>query len=68
MIEEVNYDELEDDDSLKLSVMALPTIRLLVERDGKADGWIAYTPKEFQVWENQMMLFAGAGPGNDLDF
>jgi len=67
-LEEINFDELEDDDSLKLSVTALPTIRLLVERDGKTGGWAAYNPKEFQAWENQMMLFAGAGPGNDLDF
>jgi thiol-disulfide isomerase/thioredoxin len=67
-LEEVNFDELEEDDTLKASVTALPTIRLLVERDGKAGGWAAYTPKEFQSWENQMMLLAGAGPGDDMDF
>jgi hypothetical protein len=40
-LEEVNYDELEENDALKLSVTALPTIRLLVEQGGKAGRWAA---------------------------
>lgn len=67
-LEEVNYDELEEDDSLKMSVTALPTVRLLVERDGKAGGWTAYTPKDLTAWEDQMRLHVSVTPSADLDF
>lgn len=68
-LEEVNYDELEDDDSLKESVTALPTVRLLVEQDGRAGEWKAYKPGELDIWEDTMKVTAlSAGGGGDLDF
>jgi hypothetical protein len=68
-LEEVNYDELEETDSLKLSVTALPTVRLLVEQAGRSSGWKSYTPKELAAWEDQMRLYAVAAPSSeDMDF
>jgi hypothetical protein len=66
--EEVNFDELEDDDSLKASITALPTVRLLIERDGRPGAWTAYTPKELSVWEEQMRLHVSVAPSGDMDF
>lgn len=72
-LEEVNYDELEEDDSLKASVSALPTVRLLIERDGHTYGsaseWKAYKPSELDAWEDMMKVTAlSLGGGADMDF
>ena len=67
-LEEVNFDELEEDDSLKLSVTALPTVRLMVERDGRAGAWVSYTPKDLAAWEDQMRIHALSVTSGDMDF
>jgi thiol-disulfide isomerase/thioredoxin len=64
-LEEVNYDELDDDSSLKASVTALPTIRMLVEGAGAT--WKAYTPRDLAIWEDHIKALAVAAQ-QDLDF
>jgi hypothetical protein len=63
-LEEVNYDELEDDSALKASVTALPTIRMLVEGTGS---WKTYTPRELSAWEDHITALAVAAQ-QDMDF
>ncbi len=68
-LEEVNYDELEEDSAIKLSVTALPTIRTLLEREGGGGIWASYTPKELGAWEDAMKSYALTTAGEqDLDF
>jgi hypothetical protein len=67
-LEEVNFDELEEDDTLKASITALPTIRLMVEQSGKPTGWKTYTPKDLEAWEDQMRLYAPVAPSSEMDF
>ncbi len=68
-LEEVNYDELEEDGPLKASITALPTIRTLVEREGGGGTWASYTPKELLAWEDAMKSYALSAAGaQDLDF
>ena len=64
-LEEVNYDELDDDSPLKASVTALPTIRMIVESPEAT--WKVYTPKELSVWEDQITALAVAAQ-QDMDF
>ncbi len=63
-LEEVNYDELEEDSAIKVSVTALPTIRMLVEEPGAK--WRTYTPRELGAWEERIKIMALAS--TDMDF
>jgi hypothetical protein len=68
-LEEVNYDDLEEGDSLRESITALPTVRMLVSAAaGGRNEWSAYTPKDLPAWEEAIKLHGSAAPGNDLDF
>lgn len=68
-LEEVPYDGLEEDDPLRESITALPTVRMLVSSAvGGCGKWSAYTPKELPAWEDAIKLYGSAAPGNDLDF
>ena len=68
-LEEVNYDELEEDDSIKASVSALPTVRLLVEQEGRVGEWKAYKPSELDAWEDTVKVTAlSVAGGGDMDF
>jgi hypothetical protein len=58
----VDYDELEDDDPVKKSVTALPTIRMRSEGD-----WVSYTPADLDKWKTDVAALAAA-PSNDTDF
>ena len=44
----VDYDELEEDDPVKVAVKALPTIRM---RSSGSDAWITYRPTEIDAWK-----------------
>ena len=47
----IDYDELEEDDPVKLSVKALPTIRM---RRGTSV-WETYKPAEIENWRSAML-------------
>jgi hypothetical protein len=49
---EVDYDELEDADPVKLSVKALPTIRVRVAGEM---AWRIFVPAELDAWRDFMM-------------
>jgi thiol-disulfide isomerase/thioredoxin len=68
-LEEINYDELDESDSLRDLVKALPTVRMRVSAAAGGRGeWSAYTPKELAIWEDAIKLYGGAAPGDNLDF
>jgi thiol-disulfide isomerase/thioredoxin len=67
---EVDYEELEDDDPVKVAVKALPTIRVrLLTVEGSP--WRVFVPAELEAW-NEFMLnsvaFSSAVNSADLDF
>jgi thiol-disulfide isomerase/thioredoxin len=51
----VDFDELEEDDELKLAVVALPTLLL---RKNKDSVWQAYTPSMFEAWRADVVAAA----------
>jgi hypothetical protein len=57
----IDFDELEEDDIVKRTVKALPTILM----DGKA-----YTPTELDAWREAIAAaaVAGAAASDDTDF
>jgi len=66
---EVDYDELEDDDPVKASVKALPTIRVRLAATGSE--WRSFTPAELEAWKDFMLnrvAFSAAPSVVDLDF
>lgn len=63
--EEINYDELDEEDPLKMQITSLPTIRLRLQ----TTEWKNYTAKDFSMWEEQMLLHAQIiSSASDLDF
>lgn len=60
----VDYDELDDDDPVKIAVKALPTIRMRV---AEAPDWIMYRPIEIDVWKAAVTSLPLAVTG-DEDF
>lgn len=58
----VDYDELEDDDPIKTSVKALPTIRM--RKAGETD-WRNYTPAEIETWRAEVTALPVAVTGDD---
>ena len=63
-LEVVNFDELEDDDPVKLSVASLPTILMQTEAGGP---WTAYTAHTMAEWK--VAVLAGAHVSTtDTDF
>jgi thiol-disulfide isomerase/thioredoxin len=65
---EVDYDELADDDPVKIAVKALPTIRV---RTGSAGEWRIFLPAEIEAWRSYMLnsvAFASVGATVDTDF
>lgn len=66
---EVDYDELEDDDPVKVAVKALPTIRVRMMTEGSE--WRVFVPAELDAWLDYMLnhvAFSVASPVADLDF
>lgn len=66
---EVDYDELEDDNPVKVAVKALPTIRVRMAAEGSV--WRSFTPAELEAWKEFMLnsvAFAVASSAVDLDF
>ncbi len=59
----VDYDELNDDDPVKLSVKALPTIRMRIA--GGAD-WQVYRPTEIDAWKSAVVARALAQGDEDF--
>lgn len=65
---EVDYDELTDDDPVKISVKALPTIRV---RMGSGEEWRSFLPADLEAWRSYMLnsvAFASVGVAVDTDF
>ena len=58
----INFDELEEDDELKLNITALPTILM---RKGAAD-WMSYTPNHIENWKEDIV--SAAAITTDTDF
>lgn len=63
----VDYDELEDDDPVKVAVKALPTIRM---RPAGDDVWKTYKPAEIDAWKSAVtaLPLARAFAQGDDDF
>lgn len=59
----VDFDELEEDDPVKLSVKALPTIRMLV---ASATAWTVYRPTELDAWRAAVTALPVATTGEDF--
>ena len=59
----VDYDDLEEDDPVKQTIKALPTIRM---RCGDST-WSTYTPSEIETWKSAMLSTA-ATPTSGEDF
>ena len=66
---EVDYDELDDNDPVKIAVKALPTIRVRVTGETT---WRTFLPAELDAWRDFMMnrvAFAAISSASaDLDF
>jgi hypothetical protein len=60
----VDYDELEEDDPVKISVKALPTIRMRPSADSD---WQTYRPTEIDAWKSAVAALPIAVTG-DEDF
>lgn len=58
----VDYDDLEEDDPVKKSVVALPTIRM---RRGDGE-WTSYKPSELETWRASMLEGAVKTTGEDF--
>ncbi len=59
----VDYDELEEDDPIKVAVKALPTIRMRVG----VSAWSTYVPTEIDAWKSAM-ISAAVVPTTGEDF
>ena len=59
----VDYDELEEDDPVKVAVKALPTIRMRVA----GGSWATYIPAEIEAWK-AAMISAAVVPTAGEDF
>lgn len=59
----VDFDELEEDDPVKLSVKALPTIRM---RSSSATAWTVYRPTELDAWRAAVTALPVATSGEDF--
>ncbi len=55
----LNYDELDDGESIKMAVTALPTILM---------NGIYYTPSQYEEWSAAIMVAAVATMSEDTDF
>jgi hypothetical protein len=62
----IDYDSLEDEDELKKTVKALPTVRM---RSSTEKGWVAYIPAELEKWKADVTALAVAAErnGNESD-
>lgn len=58
----VDYDELEEDDPVKVAVKALPTIRM---RAAAADEWVTYRPAEIDAWKAAVTALPIAVTGDE---
>jgi thiol-disulfide isomerase/thioredoxin len=66
---EVDYDALEDDDPVKTTATALPTIRVRLAAEGAT--WQIFVPAELDAWKTFMLnrvAFSTAPSAVDLDF
>jgi hypothetical protein len=66
---EVDFDELEDENPVKLAVKALPTIRVRLVAGG--GDWQTFLPTDLEAWRNYMLNivpFVNVGTQADLDF
>ena len=59
----LDYDDLEEEDPVKLSVKALPTIRM--RPSGRAE-WIIYRPTEIEGWRAAMTALPVSTSGEDF--
>jgi len=57
----VEYDEMEEDEKVKIT--ALPTIRMRLKPD---DGWTSYTADTISAWQQAIMRIAVATSGTDF--
>ncbi len=60
----LDYDDLEDDDPVKTSVKALPTIRMRV---ADTTEWLTFRPTEIEEWKTALTALPLAVTG-DEDF
>jgi len=61
----VNMDDLDDDDSLKMAVTALPTMRT---RLTKTAPWVMWVPNDFDAWKITILGAAVVGVSEITDF
>lgn len=61
----VDFDELEEDDPVKLSVKALPTIRMR-SPSASATAWTVYRPTELDTWRAAVTALPIATSGEDF--
>jgi thiol-disulfide isomerase/thioredoxin len=61
----VDYDELEEDDPVKVAVKALPTIRMRTADSGGE--WVTYRPTDIEAWKSAVTALPLAVTG-DEDF
>lgn len=63
-LETVNFDELEDGDPVRASVVSLPTIHMQTVAGGP---WVSYTAATFDAWKSAI-LAAALVRSADVDF